>query len=74
MEDNNYPLINPITIPIHMEPLNQQNAIPYRCPVCNGNGLVPIGFYNTTPEYWTSSNASTTETCRSCLGKGYVLA
>lgn len=41
------------------------------CPVCNGKGLVPNGFYD------VGSNASTTisvtpETCRSCGGKGYI--
>jgi DnaJ-class molecular chaperone len=38
------------------------------CPVCNGTGQVPSGFYNPggqsiTPVY---------EVCRSCNGKGYI--
>jgi len=44
-----------------------------RCPVCEGTGIVPGGFYNTTNPYdgWTSSISS--ETCRSCGGIGYVI-
>jgi RecJ-like exonuclease len=44
------------------------------CPVCNGNGLVPAGFYNqagSQESYMTSS--TTPETCKSCKGKGYIL-
>lgn len=71
--NNNYPLINPVTVPINMESFIQKTVIPYRCPVCGGNGLVQSGFYSSATGYWTSSSASTTETCRSCFGKGYVL-
>ncbi len=42
-----------------------------RCPVCNGNGLVPNGFYRQTTGDWTSSSA-TPEKCRTCDGKGYI--
>jgi hypothetical protein len=46
---------------------------PYRCPVCNGNGLVPAGFYDApiTNEYRASTN-SAGEICRSCKGSGIV--
>lgn len=42
------------------------------CPVCHGRGLVPNGFYTAvgTPYYSTTSTSS--ETCRSCGGKGYI--
>lgn len=43
-----------------------------RCPVCNGNGLVPNGFYTQTTGQWSTTDASV-ETCRSCAGKGYVV-
>lgn len=45
---------------------------PHRCPVCEGKGLVPNGFYLAVgvTEYTTSS--MTPETCRSCDGKGIV--
>lgn len=42
-----------------------------RCPVCNGNGLVPNGFYNMTGNIWTTADASP-EQCRSCGGRGIV--
>ncbi len=42
-----------------------------KCPVCNGNGLVPNGFYNRTSETWSTSSAAP-ETCHSCTGRGYI--
>lgn len=43
---------------------------PYCCPVCGGNGIKPLGFYNLTSGMWTSSGG--TEECRSCTGTGVV--
>lgn len=42
-----------------------------RCPVCNGSGLVPNGFYMQTSGSW-STNSTAPETCRSCGGTGIV--
>lgn len=42
---------------------------PYRCPVCNGTGLVPNGFYTRTISYWPTTDV-TPETCRTCKGTG----
>lgn len=39
------------------------------CPVCNGRGLVPNGFYDTS----YSSSSTAPEICRSCQGKGYLV-
>ncbi len=44
---------------------------PYRCPVCNGNGMVPNGFYSSTTGQW-GSTATSAEECRSCRGTGVV--
>lgn len=44
---------------------------PYKCPVCDGRGFVPNGFYNTTTQEYVSVN-TTPETCRSCGGTGVV--
>ena len=44
---------------------------PYVCPVCNGNGLVPNGFYEQTSGYW-STTSITPVMCRSCNGTGIV--
>lgn len=44
---------------------------PHRCPVCNGNGLVPNGFYMQTSGNWSTSGIAP-ETCRSCGGTGVV--
>ena len=43
----------------------------YKCPVCNGTGLVPVGFYNPDPYYSGSTNAAP-EKCKSCNGTGIV--
>jgi DnaJ-class molecular chaperone len=46
--------------------------IPFRCPVCNGTGRVPNGFYDAIGvDHWTTSDA-TPEPCRSCGGTGIV--
>lgn len=44
---------------------------PHSCPVCNGTGKVPAGFYdlhNTDH----STTPTTPETCRTCNGEGIV--
>ena len=43
---------------------------PYKCPICNGSGIVPGGFYISVGGYGTS--ASTTEMCRQCQGSGII--
>lgn len=48
-----------------------KSLTPHRCPVCNGNGLVPNGFYMQTSGHWSTSSI-TPETCRSCNGTGIV--
>jgi DnaJ-class molecular chaperone len=45
---------------------------PYRCPVCEGNGFVPNGFYNQVSGQWSTSSLAP-EICRSCQGTGYVV-
>jgi uncharacterized cupin superfamily protein len=44
---------------------------PHRCPICNGTGNVPNGFYNQTSGEWTTTDA-TPETCQTCSGRGIV--
>lgn len=44
---------------------------PYKCPVCNGNGIVPNGFYHQTTGEWSTSSIEP-ETCQSCKGSGIV--
>jgi len=46
------------------------DIIPYTCPVCQGRGLVPIGFYN--PGNETLSSSTMPERCRSCNGTGVL--
>ena len=48
-----------------------QSKQAYKCPVCEGNGLVPNGFYNQTDGQW-SSTSITPEICKSCKGTGVV--
>ena len=42
-----------------------------KCPVCDGTGKVPNGFYSSTSGEWVSTSA-VPETCRSCGGTGWV--
>ena len=46
----------------------------YKCPVCNGRGFVPPGFYSWFGDGqcgWSVKNAYP-EVCRSCSGTGVV--
>ena len=57
-----------------IELLEQQpdkDSTPFACPVCNGNGLVPNGFYIQTSGHWGTTDI-TPEKCRSCNGTGVV--
>lgn len=51
--------------------LIKHDNTPHRCPVCNGNGIVPSGFYLQTIGDWTSYS-TIPESCRSCFGCGIV--
>ncbi len=46
-------------------------TIPFKCPVCGGNGNVPNGFYNQTSGQWSTTDAAAAK-CRSCNGSGIV--
>jgi hypothetical protein len=52
-------------------PRVSKSLAPYCCPICNGNGLVPNGFYTQTGGRWITCSI-TPETCRSCNGTGIV--
>jgi hypothetical protein len=43
---------------------------PYLCPICNGHGIVPGGFYTAMGPYSTSNTIS--EICRLCGGNGIL--
>lgn len=58
------------TININMQ---STHLVAQKCPVCNGTGYVPYGFYTQNLQgQWTTS-ATGHETCRSCHGLGYVV-
>lgn len=44
--------------------------VPHRCPVCDGKGRVPSGFY--APEGTVRLDEPRMEVCRSCFGSGIV--
>ena len=44
---------------------------PYKCPVCEGRGQVPSGFYTNTTGSWAIANFGN-EVCRSCQGTGVI--
>ena len=50
---------------------DRKSAIPNRCPVCNGTGTVPYGFYLHLPSIDTTT-VSSYETCRQCRGEGLI--
>ena len=55
------------------EVLLEFEAKKQKCPVCNGSGRLPTGFYGTG----SCSNADMMENrfpelCRTCMGNGYV--
>lgn len=40
---------------------------PYKCPVCNGKGLVPNGFYLAIGTDTYSTSSTKPEECKSCV-------
>lgn len=44
---------------------------PYMCPVCDGKGIVPNGFYLAVGPYWATTS-TVPDTCQSCNGTGVV--
>lgn len=57
-------------VALQQQPVSK-SLVPHRCPVCNGKGLVPNGFYMQTSGNWSTSSI-TPETCRSCSGSGII--
>ncbi len=53
---------------INSQPLEKT---PHKCPICDGKGTVPNGFYNSTNNTY-STNSTATETCKTCHGSGIV--
>lgn len=47
---------------------------PHKCPVCDGRGNVPFGFYEAgwTGHYTTGTKPIPVEDCRTCNGKGVL--
>jgi len=45
-------------------------STPHRCPVCQGVGQLPNGFYNTCSMGSTTDASS--ENCRTCGGQGFI--
>ena len=43
---------------------------PYKCPICDGKGIVSGGFYKSVNEYCSTTNM--TETCQQCGGGGII--
>jgi len=46
-------------------------SYPVKCPICEGHGNVPGGFYTSVPGSTMISNCSQ-EQCRTCFGSGIV--
>lgn len=63
---------NCMSVTVNGVPLRALVCSPHRCPVCDGRGLVPAGFYFAVGAVSYSGSGTTTEKCRSCDGKGLV--
>jgi len=51
-------------------PLYPTKQYPHRCPVCEGRGTVPHGFYS--HEEMGTDASTAPETCRTCNGQGVI--
>ena len=59
------------TYPPRRDPLPippQPSLQPHRCPVCDGRGSVPAGFYSPA----NTTGSANPEPCRSCGGQGVL--
>lgn len=52
------------------EPIYQSRT-PYKCPICEGRGHVPGGWYQSTGNSWVSSGTAF-DLCKTCNGEGIV--
>ena len=43
-----------------------------KCPVCNGRGIVPCGFYMVPEGQDFASSSTAPETCKTCYGSGII--
>ena len=48
----------------------KEQVVYYKCPVCDGRGNVPSGFYSSNPNISRRTNVG--EVCRSCNGNGFI--
>ena len=62
--NNSTHTVNPLNFVI----TTRKNSTPHRCPVCNGTGTVPYGFYLQI----SPTSVASFETCRQCKGEGYI--
>jgi hypothetical protein len=53
------------------EEVSETMSKPFKCPVCNGCGHVPTGFYSNATGGGTS-NTTAPDTCRTCHGSGVI--
>lgn len=51
--------------------MKKPRKAPHRCPVCDGKGHVPPGFYDVVPGI-PMSNDLGLDRCKSCAGAGIV--
>ena len=47
--------------------------IPFKCPVCEGRGIVPPHFYDGYYGTFVSTNTAC-DSCRSCTGSGIIFS
>jgi hypothetical protein len=59
-----------VTVTYPAPPVKEDGTRPHTCPVCQGRGVLPAGFYH--PSGAASLTSTAPERCRSCSGKGYL--
>ena len=63
----------PVQIRLAAPQKGMTNMSVYTCPVCNGRGFVPCGFYlSQTYDGSSVTDSTSTELCRSCGGRGII--
>lgn len=52
--------------------MKKKGKQPYRCPICDGRGQVPPGFYDILPGVSTGEVHLGIDQCRTCKGAGVI--
>lgn len=57
---------------VELHETTSRGKTPHRCPICEGHGNVPGGWYTTLPGVNCFSSTAVSEPCRSCNSTGIL--